>query len=172
MKLGLFTIILIVLFSCHLPERYRPTIANTIYDSVGILTRPQADSIFRLVKDLNDNIGSQMAVIIIDTLNGQKINDYSLLQAEKLRLGRKEFSDGILFTVALKNRQMRIEVGYGLELIVKDEIASRINRNVIAPKFRQGKYGLGIYKGLDSIKYLIENNKDLVGKFPRDQYDK
>jgi uncharacterized membrane protein YgcG len=108
-----------------------------------------------------------MVVITIDALNGQTINEYSIQQAERLKIGRKNYNDGILFTAALGDREMRIEVGYGLELIIKDEIAARINRNIIAPKFRERKFGLGIYKGLDSIKYLIETNKSLVGKSPK-----
>jgi uncharacterized membrane protein YgcG len=167
MRLGLFTFIILGLLSCHRPERFRPTINNTIYDSVGLLTKQQTDSIFGLIKELNDNVGSQIAVIIIDSLKGQQINEYSIRQAERLGVGRESYKDGILFTASLKERQMRIEVGYGLELIIKDEIASRINRQVIAPKFRDGNYGLGIYLGLDSIKSLIERNRELVGKSPK-----
>jgi uncharacterized protein len=59
---------------------------------------------------------------------------------------------------------MRIEVGYGLEKILKDEIAERICREIMTPKFRQGKYGQGIYLGVVDIKELIEQNKDLVGQ--------
>jgi len=167
MRLALFTFIILGLLSCHRPERFQPTVNNTIYDSAGLLTKQQTDSIFGLIQELNDNIGSQIVVIIIDSLKGQEINDYSIRQTEKLDVGRERYKDGILFTASLKERQMRIEVGYGLELIIKDEIASQINRQVIAPKFRDGKYGLGIYLGLDSIKYLIEKNRDLVGKFPK-----
>jgi uncharacterized protein len=144
-----------------------PTLENSIYDSAKLLSKPQADSVLRLIQELNANIGSQLAVITIDTLNGQEINDYSINQAERLQIGRAAYDDGILLTIAVKNREMRIEVGLGLELIIKDEIASRINRQVIAPEFRKGKCGLGIYKGLDSIKYLIERDRDLVGKRPK-----
>lgn len=152
------------LVSCSNLEKFRPTIENTIYDSAKLLSKVQTDSIFELINNLNKKVGSQMAVITIDTLNGQRINDYSLRQAERLKIGRPSFDDGILLTVAVKNREMRIEVGYGLELIIKDEIAALINRQIIAPRFRKGKYGLGIYKGLGSIRFLIENNRGLIGK--------
>ncbi len=148
------------------PEIYNPTIESSIYDSARLLNKDQIDSVFKIISELNSKTGSQIVLITIDDLNGQKIEDYSLDQAERLRIGRAKYADGILFTVAIKNREMRIEVGYGLELIIKDEIASRINRQVVAPKFREGKFGLGIYKGLDSIKYLIERDKDLIGKRP------
>jgi uncharacterized membrane protein YgcG len=146
---------------------FMPTLENSIYDSAKLLSKPQADSILRLIQVLNADIGSQLAVITIDTLNGQEINDYSINQAERLQIGRTDYDDGILLTIAVKNRKMRIEVGRGLELIIKDEIASRINRQVIAPEFRKRKFGLGIYKGLDSIKYLIERDRELVGKRPK-----
>ncbi len=107
-----------------------------------------------------------MAVITIDTLKGQRIEDYSLNQAEKLGIGRQGYNDGILLTIAVKNRQVRLEVGRGLELIIKDEIASKINRQVIIPQLKQRKYGLGIFKGLDSVRLLIERNKELVVKRP------
>lgn len=162
----LFFIFLVGLISCNKTKTFEPTIENSIYDSAKLLSKQQADSVFGIIKDLNKNVGSQMAVITIHNLNGQKIDEYSINQAERLKIGRGKFDDGILLTVAVENREMRIEVGKGLELIIKDEIASRINRLVIAPRFRQGKYGEGIYRGLDSIKYLIEMKRDLVGKRP------
>lgn len=61
---------------------------------------------------------------------------------------------------------MRIEVGIGLENIIRDELASDINQNVMAPEFRKGNYGLGIYRGVDNIKRLIELNKERVGETP------
>lgn len=167
MRFGLLTIILIGLFSCHKPDKFRPTVANTIYDSAGLLTKQQTDSIFGLINDLNSDVGSEIVLITIDTLAGQTIEDYSIGQAERLRIGRDKYRDGVLLTIAVKNRQIRIEVGYGLELIIKDEIATRIIRNVIAPRYRRGEYGRGIYEGLDSIKYLIERDRNLVGKSPK-----
>ena len=123
-------------------------------------------SIFYLITDLEREIGSQIAVITIDTLNGVGINEYSIGEIEKLRLGRDMQKDGLLITVALMDKSMRIEVGYGLELIIKDEIAARITRNLMAPKFSEGKFGQGIYDAVDTIKLLIERNKGLVGKMP------
>ena len=87
--------------------------------------------------------------------------------AQKLALGRRAYSDGLLITVVTKERKMRIEVGVGLENIIKDEIANRINRDDMAPLFRQKKYGQGIYVAVDKICKLIAANKRLVGTKPR-----
>lgn len=167
MRLPLFPIIALGLIACNKAPRFQPTIANSIYDSAAMLTEQEKDIIFRLIKELNDDVGSQMAVITIDTLNGRTIEEYSIYQAERLQIGREKQLDGILFTIARKNRELRIEVGIGLELIIKDEIAARVVRDVVVPKFKVGKFGTGIYMGLDSIGKLIRRNRELVGKFPR-----
>jgi uncharacterized membrane protein YgcG len=61
---------------------------------------------------------------------------------------------------------MRIEVGYGLEKIIKDEIAARINREIMSPRFRKGDYFNGIKEGVEKIKRQIEENRQLVGEHP------
>ncbi len=161
-------IVLFALISCGSHrEKRRLVVSDRIYDSANLLSSVQRDSIFQLIHQLDSAIGSQVGLNIISSLRGRKISEYSLDVAEKLRLGRSQYNDGILLTVALADHQMRIEVGYGLENIIKDEIASRINRNLIAPQFRKGNYCQGIYLGVDSIKYLIERDRELVGESPR-----
>jgi len=134
---------LLGLWSCNggKKDKFEVTKSNRIFDNADLLTSSQEDSIFYLIENLDKEIGSQIAIITIDTLNGVGINEYSINQIEKLDLGRDKQKDGLLITVAHKDHSMRIEVGYGLERIIKDEISGRINRNVMAPKFREGKFG-------------------------------
>jgi uncharacterized protein len=87
--------------------------------------------------------------------------------AEELRLGRSTHNDGLLIAIVTMERKIRIEVGTGLENIIKDEVAARIIRDDMAPLFRQEKYGQGIYLAVDKITKLIEENKELVGTQPR-----
>jgi len=170
-RLVFFIVITIGLLSCNRDKQEvkqetsrERTKENRIFDKADLLTKNQEDSTFILIKDLEKNTGSQIAVITIDTLNGVDINEYSNREFEKLNLGRDLQKDGILLTVALKDKSVRIEVGYGLEKVIKDEIAARIIQNVLLPKFREAEYGQGIYNGVDTIKLLIEKNKDLVGQ--------
>ena len=137
-----------------------------IMDEADLLTGQQEDSIFAIIQDLEKNVGSQIAVLTIVSLNGEKIEKYSLRRAEQSRFGRQKYDDGILITVSHNDRQMRIEVGYGLEKIIKDEIAARINQEEMAPRFRQGDYYNGIKAAVEKIKKLIEENKQLVGERP------
>jgi len=139
---------------------------HRIMDEADLLTSQQEDSIFTIIQDLEKNIGSQIAVLTVVSLNGEKIEERSLQTAEKMGLGRAKYDDGILVMVAVDDRQMRIEVGYGLEKIIKDEIAARINREVMAPRFSKGDYFNGIKEGVEKIKNLIEENGHLVGERP------
>ena len=158
-------IFILAITSCNKPKKLTST-RYSVIDSVNVLNDAQEDSIISLIDQLERNVGSQVAVLVIKDLKGKGINEYSISQAERFRLGSKEHDDGILITVSINDRTMRIEVGYGLERIIRDEVAARIIREVMAPKFRQGKYGQGIYNGVDTIKLLIEKNKSLVGARP------
>jgi uncharacterized membrane protein YgcG len=162
---GLTILILLTVASCGKETvESELTVKDRIFDNNNLLTAIQEDSIFQLINDLDKEIGSQIAIVTLDTLNGRTIEELSSEEFEKLRLGRDEFFDGLLIIFATKNKKIRIEVGYGLEKIIRDEIASRINRNIIGPEFKKKNYGLGLYKAVDTIRLLINKNKELVGQ--------
>jgi len=137
-----------------------------VQDDAALLNENEEDSLTYLSEVLEKSIGSQLAIITIDSLAGEKIETFSLRRAMAMGLGRKNFDDGLLITVSRYDRQIRMEVGIGLELIIRDEIASRINRNIIAPKFREEKYYQGLAAGVKEITRLIQDNRQLVGQAP------
>jgi uncharacterized membrane protein YgcG len=147
-------------------KTFKLEVQNRIFDHADLLTMQQEDSLFQLIQSLDNEIGSQIAVVTVSSLDGQRIEEYSLDMAERLGLGREKFDDGILITVAAADRKMRIEVGYGLEKIVKDEIASRLNREEMAPSFSENDYAGGLSKAIKKIIKLIKENKELVGQRP------
>jgi len=140
------------------------TLQQRIFDRANLLNPVQEDSIFQLIQTLDSEIGSQIAILTVASLDGKSIEEFSFSQANTMGIGRKDFDDGILITVAFNNQQMRIEVGYGLERIITDEIASQINREIIAPHFRQANFSRGIREAVEAIKQRIEVNQSLVGK--------
>ena len=72
----------------------------------------------------------------------------------------------MLITIAYEERQMRIEVGTGLENILKDEIAARILKEDMAPKFKEQKFASGLYTAISKIAQMIEANQSKVGQQP------
>ena len=105
--------------------------------------------------------------MIIDTLDGRKIENYSLDIAESWKIGRANYNDGILMLFAMKDRQVRIKVGYGLENIIRDEIADKIIRELINPEFKIKNYYIGISNSIDSISNLIYSHQELIGTKPK-----
>jgi uncharacterized protein len=103
--------------------------------------------------------GRQIAVLTIESLEGEALEDYSLRVAETWKLGRKrtpgqtdqEVDNGALFLISEQDRKMRIEVGYGLEPELTDLETGRVLDNVVTPYFRSGDFGAGVEKGVDGI---------------------
>ena len=137
-----------------------------VFDSVAILSVTEEKDLTNEILTFEKNVGPQIAIIIVDTLNGEKVEEYSLRNAERMRLGRKEFDDGLLITLSVKDHKVRIEVGYGLEKIIKDEIAARIIRDDMVPEFKEQKFYSGLKAALSSIRSLIEENRQLIGQRP------
>ena len=85
-----------------------------------------------------------MVVAIFRSLEGESLEDYSVRLAERWRIGQKGLDNGVILLVFAEDRQIRLEVGYGLESVIPDAVASRIIREVIAPQFRDGRYATGL----------------------------
>ena len=137
---------------------------NWVMDQADLLSASQEDSIATLSRQLEAEIGSQVAVLIIQSLDGEKIEEYSLKAANAMKLGRASHDDGVLITISTNDHRVRIEVGEGLEYILKDEIAARLIREDMAPRFAQGNYGDGLYVVVEKIAGLIRENQQLIGK--------
>lgn len=119
------------------------SLQQRIIDHAEILTAEQEDSLITIMEDLELKIGPQIAILTVPTLDGEKIEEFSFNTFEATRLGRDKYNDGVLITIVYQDREMRIEVGTGLENILKDEIAAQILRDDIAPKFKEGSSDVG-----------------------------
>ena len=101
-----------------------------------------------------------MVLLVIPSLEGDSLEDFSIRVAEAWKVGQKGRDNGVIFLVAVEDRKARIEVGYGLEGALTDAQSGRILRNLVFPAFRQGAYASGIQAGLVGILQSIQ------GEFP------
>lgn len=99
--------------------------------------------------------GNQIAVAVLPDLGGVPINEYTVRLEEAWKVGRKGRDNGVLLLVAQRERQVRIEVGYGLEGRITDADAGRIIREGLAPAFREGRYADGLRAAVEAIIGLI-----------------
>ena len=139
-----------------------PSLSGPVVDKAGILSRSESEKIENFLLDLDRKSKVQIAVLIIPSLEGESIEDYSMQVAEEWKLGDKEKDSGALLVVAVKDKKLRIEVGYGLEQNLTDSRSGQIIRNFIAPQFRSGNYGEGIYDGIKAMAAYASEDESLL----------
>jgi len=94
-----------------------------------------------------------MVIAIFRSLEGENLEDYSIRLAERWRIGQKGLDNGVILLFFLRERKMRLEVGYGLEAVLPDAVAGQIISEVIAPRFRERRYAPGLEA---AVKAMLE----------------
>jgi uncharacterized protein len=133
-----------------------PPLKARVTDLTGTLSQRQRDALEARLAALETAKGAQVAVLLAPTFQPESIEQYGIRLAEAWKLGRKGVDDGVILLIAQDDRQMRIEVGYGLEGALNDATAKRIISEVITPHFQAGDYYVGIDAGVNAIQAVIE----------------
>jgi uncharacterized protein len=133
-----------------------PALTSPVTDLTGTLTADQVAALDAKLRAFEQAKGSQIAVLIVPTTEPEAIEQYALRVAEAWKLGRKGVDDGALLLVALQDRRVRIEVGYGLEGVLPDAIANRIIDEDVVPQFRRGDFHGGIATAVDRMLRVVE----------------
>ncbi len=103
-----------------------PTIDRPVVDRTGRLSDGEVRALEHRLMRLRERTGAQMAVLLVATTGDEPIEDFSMRVAEAWRGGSAERDDGLLLTLAMLDRRMRLEVGYGLEASITDAEAQVI----------------------------------------------
>jgi len=128
-------------------------------DLTGTLTAEQQSALEEKLRAFEARKGSQLAVLIVPTTKPEEIEQYSIRVFDQWGPGRKNVHDGALLMVAKNDREMRIEVGRGLEGSLTDVISHRIISETITPLFRQGDFYGGINAGLDQMIRVVDGEQ-------------
>lgn len=139
-----------------------------VNDFAGLLAERQRSTLENMLREYEEKTTNQVVLLVIDSLEGEDLESYSLRVAEEWKIGQKGKDNGVLFLVVLKDRKARIEVGYGLEGSLPDAVASRILRQIVFPSFRQGNYFGGIAGALEAILQATEGEFQAPGGKMRD----
>jgi len=133
-----------------------PPLKARVTDLTGTLAPSQRDTLERELQAFESRKGSQIAVLVVPTTQPEAVEQYSLRVAETWKLGRKGVDDGVLLLVAKDDRELRIEVGYGLEGVIPDAVAKRVVSEIIIPYFKQGDFYGGIHAGVTRLIRLVD----------------
>jgi uncharacterized protein len=142
----------IALLICHAAgAREIPRLKGRVNDYAGILSPSTQRHLDLVLKDLEQSDSTQIAVLTLPSLEDENLEAFSIRLAEQWKIGQKGLDNGAILLIALKERKVRIEVGYGLEGRLTDLVAGRIIRNVIVPRFKSGDFDQGVIDGVAAI---------------------
>ena len=136
-----------------------PPLTGRVVDLTGTLSSGDAAALTQRLRDLEQRKGSQVAVLIVPTTDGEAIEQFSIRVAEAWKIGRKKIDDGALLVIAKNDRKLRIEVGYGLEGSLTDVTSRRIIDEAITPRFKSGDFSGGIAAGITRMIQVIDGEQ-------------
>ncbi len=138
-----------------------------IHDEANILSASTKSELELILKAERDSTSNQIAVLIVPSLNGEIPEEFSLRVAEKWKIGQKGKDNGVLLLISMNEHLIRMETGYGLEGVLTDALSSRINRNEIAPRFKEKDFDGGVKAGVIAIIKAIKGEYKNDNPTPR-----
>ena len=128
-----------------------PTLTGRVVDRAGILSPHVEAALTARLAAHEDSTSNQVAVLTVPSLEGEVLEPFATRVFRAWGLGQADRDNGVLLLVARDDRQVRIEVGYGLEGDLTDAAAGSIIRGEIVPRFRDGDYDGGVLGGVEAI---------------------
>ena len=133
-----------------------PPLTGRVVDLAQVLPAEVAASLVRELEAHEAKTSNQVAVLTLPSLEDEPLETFSHRVATTWKLGQKGTENGVLLLIALRERKVRIEVGYGLEGTLTDLRSAHIIRQEIVPRFRSGDLPGGITAGVQAILSTIE----------------
>lgn len=145
-------------------------LTTPITDEVGILSTEQIIKLQAIISEIETKTSAQVFLYIIQSLEGESIESYSIQVATLSKIGQKGKDNGVLVLLSVGDRKVRIEVGYGLEETLTDVLCNRIIKNIMIPEFKKGDLPSGIllgYSAIESVLYgAADSNPNLKTDYP------
>jgi uncharacterized protein len=159
-------------FSAYSQPDIPPQGGFWVHDEANVLSPQSKGRLESIIQAEYDSTSNQIGILIIPSLDGGSLEEYSLRVAEGWKIGNRDKDNGVLLLIVIQDRLMRIETGYGLEGALTDAMASRIIRNEIAPHFRSGDYEAGVEAGLVGIIQAISGEYQNEDPQPQTRHSK
>lgn len=132
-----------------------PALSARVTDAAGILDAAAKQQLEQKLVAFEKATGGQLAVLTVKSTQPETIEQYAFRVATTWKLGGKGSDKGALLVLAMEDKKIRIEVGYGWEGALPDVTAKRIIRETIAPFFKQSQFAQGIDAAIDKIQLAV-----------------
>ena len=136
-----------------------PPPTRFVTDTAGVLSESDAHALNEKLAAFEQSSGAQFIIYIFPTLGDEALEDFTIRCAETWKVGNKKYDNGLILFAFMKERKLRIEVGYGLEGSVTDAFSSRVIREYIAPHFQKGDYAGGLNAAADALIAQIQGKE-------------
>src|ERR1700680_486940 len=137
-----------------------PPPPTTFYtDKAGLLDESQCRALNDKLAQFEQTSGAQFIIYVFPSLGGEVLEDFTIRCAERWKVGNKKYDNGLILFVFVKERKLRIEVGYGLEPTITDAFSRRVIEEYVAPHFRTGDYAGGLNAAADAIIAEIQHKE-------------
>jgi uncharacterized protein len=141
-----------------------PELTRPVNDFANVIDPDSARQLDAVIRSLQDATGDVVVVATVDSLQGEDASQYAerMFRNRGKGIGQSGKDNGLLVLVAVKDRQVKIEVGYDLEQFVTDGFAGETIRQDILPRFRQGEFGAGLVAGVQRVIGRIGEGRNVT----------
>jgi uncharacterized protein len=143
-----------------------PSLTGRVVDAAGLLPEDVQQQLEQQLEQHEQQTSNQVVVVTLPSLQGYAIDDYGYQLGRHWGIGQAERDNGVLLIVAPNEREVRIEVGYGLEGILTDAGSHAIIEDVMLPQFRDNHYEAGILQGVNAILGTLQGSYEPVARKP------
>lgn len=133
-----------------------PKLEKRVTDLTATLSNEEAARITERIRVFEQKKGGQIVVLVVGSTQPEAIFDFALRVGDAWKLGRKGVDDGVLFVIAKDDRKMQILTGPGVQGVLTDAVSKRIIAEIVAPRFREGKFADGIFNAVDKMAAVID----------------
>lgn len=134
-----------------------------VNDFAGVFSQNEKERMQAISTLVEDKTGAEIAVVTVESIAPYgSIEQYSVDLASKWGIGKEGEDNGILMILAMSERRVRLEVGYGLEGAIPDGLAGEILDKSILPALQEGDYGRGFIQGIEAVAGIIAEEYDVT----------
>jgi uncharacterized protein len=139
-----------------------PAPTGAVNDFAGVIPNEQRTAMSSLAQEVLEKTGTAVVVATFRTVGDNDPDDYANRLYEAWGIGRKGEDKGVLIFLALQERRVRIETGYGVEGVITDGMAGEILDRYAMPSLRTGDYGSGLYNAMIAVSEILARNADVT----------
>ena len=139
-----------------------PEPQGRINDFAGVISPEYKEKISSLIQEVEQKISNEIAVVTRSSIAPYGADAYAQMLFDNWKIGKKGKDNGVLILLAVKEREWRIQTGYGVEGILPDGVCGRIGRDYMVPYFKEGKYAQGLYYGVAAVADIISQDAHVI----------